>query len=338
MSTTHHKLHHKLHTLIPVHVIVVPSLQPQLLHPQARLQWKRCADVPVGMYSAQAVVMGEKVYVGGGRNVDKYRIFQYTTTREEWSHFPHTVCYFAMAQFTGNLITVGGGIPDSATSKVYRFKEESQEWEEFIKPMPTARSLLSVTTTQSTIIAIGGTTDIRDGKFVLCTTVEVYSSETSQWYTADPLPAPYYWMSSVTIADTCYLLGGTDANGNHVPTVLYASLTSLIQKATSPTHQSGRSTSVWKTLPDTPLKLSTAASLSGNLLAMGGHDTKTTFPAINIFLSLSNSWVRIMTGDLPQPRKWCTAVQLSSNTMIVIGGADNQNSITKTVFIGTVTV
>jgi len=84
--------------------------------------------------------------------------------------------------------------------------------------------------------------------------------------------------------------------------------------------------------------MSAAASLSRNLLAVGGHDTKTVFPAINIFLPLTNSWVRIMTGDLPQPRQGCTAVQLSSNTMMVIGGRDNQEKRTKTVFIGTVTV
>jgi len=266
-------------SILPVHVIVVPpSLQPQLLHPQARLQWKRCADAPVGMVGAQAVVMGEKVYVGGGDTEkwdDKFQFFEYTITRDEWSCLPpHHVCFFAMAQFTGHLITVGGGISSGATGKLYHFKEESQEWEEFLKPMPTARFGLSVATTQSTIIASGGATGFKDGKPVPCATVEVYSSETSQWYTADPLPAPYFWMSSVTIANTCYLLGGSDADNKTVPTILYASLTSLVQKATSPTHQSASHTTVWKTLPDTPLKLSTAASLSGNLLAMGGRDTK----------------------------------------------------------------
>ena len=286
--------------------------------------------------------MGEKVYVGGGATekiIDKFCVFKYNTSRDEWSHLPpHTVCYSAMAQFTGELITVGGMIGSDATGNVYRFKEESQEWEDFLKPMTTARGFLSVATTRSTIIASGGATGFRDGKNVPCATVEVYCSETSQWYTADPLPAPYYLLSSVTIAGTCYLLGGADSDANHVATVLYAPLTSLVQKATSPTHQSASHRSVWKTLPDTPLKLSAAASLSGNLLAMGGHDTKTAFPAINIFLPLTNSWVRIMTGDLPLPRHGCTAVQLSSNTMIVIGGKDNEDKCTKTVFIGTVTV
>ena len=293
------------------------------------------------MFRAQAVVMGEKVYVEGEFTEEKDRyVFQYTTTRDEWSRLPpHPACYSTMAQFVGNLIAVGGWISGKVySSKVYCFKEESQEWEEFLKPMPTPRYLLNIATTQSAIIASGGVTSVSDLMSVVCATVEVYSSESSQWYTADPLPAPYYWMSSITIADTCYQLGGVNANNNHVTTVLYASLTSLVQKATTPSHQSASHTSVWKTLPDTPLKRSAAASLSGNLLAVGGRDNKTAFPAINVFLPLTNSWVRIMTGDLPQPRYACTAVQLSSNTMIVIGGKDNQYNKTKTVFIGTVTV
>ena len=90
----------------------LPSLQPQLLHPQARLQWKKCADAPVRMSRAQAVVMGEKVYVGGGdteKRDNKFHVFQYNTTRDGWIHLPrHHVTNFAMAQFTGRLITVGG--------------------------------------------------------------------------------------------------------------------------------------------------------------------------------------------------------------------------------------
>ena len=263
-----------------------------------------------------------------------------------------------MAQFVGNLIAVGGWISGKVySSKVYCFKEESQEWEEFVKSMPTARFYLSAATIQSAIIASGGVTGVRDGNNVVCATVEVYCSETSQWYTADPLPAPYYWMTSVTIAGTCYQLGGINANNNHVATVLYASLTSLVQKTTSPTHQSASHTSVWKTLPDTPLKACAAASLSGHLITVGGWKGKTStaalafrfvamqvgvslpvFPRLYTFLPFTNSWVKTMNWDLPQPRNGCTAVQLSSNTMIVIGGRDRQTNLTKTVFIGTVTV
>ena len=174
-----------------------------------------------------------------------------------------------MAQFMGNLITVGGVIPYSTsfTGKVYYFKEQSQEWEELLAPMTTARCHLSVVTTQTAIVASGGLI-FANNDAVPCATVEVYSSETSQWHTADPLPVPCMAMTSVTIADTWYQLGGIGADNKAIPTVLHAPLTTLIQKATSPTHQSASHMAVWKTLPDTPLARSAAASLSGNLLAL----------------------------------------------------------------------
>jgi len=362
MSTTHNQLRtsQTIYTIAPV--IFISSLRPQLLHSQARLQWKRCADSPVGMYSAQAVVIGEKVYVGGEfteKVEDNYRIFQYNTSGDEWSRLPpHSLVRFAMAQFTGHLITVGGETAMGGvhiTGKVYNFKEESQEWEEFLKPMPTARCAFTVATTQSAIIASGGITGVRGLEFTSCATVEVYSSETSQWHTADPLPEPLIRMSSVTIANTCYLLGGTSAGDK--ATVLYASLTSLVQKTTSPTHQSASHTSVWKTLPDTPLKWSAAGSLGGHLLAIGGWKGKTstavlgvralatlvgvtlpTSSAVHVFFPFTNSWIRVTDGNLPEPSYLCTAVQLSSNEMIVIGGVNNQAKPTKTVYIGTINV
>ena len=104
-----------------INYYIVPSLQaqvlhPQLLHPQAKLQWKKCADIPVEMERPQVVTMGEKVYVGGGsvKRAENYirllqRVYQYDPSRDEWSHLPPCqVIGFAMAQFVGNLITVGG--------------------------------------------------------------------------------------------------------------------------------------------------------------------------------------------------------------------------------------
>ena len=314
--------------------------------------------MPVGMDKPQAIVMGEKVYVGGGatENVEVLnQVFQYDTSRDEWSRLPPCqVIFFAMAQYAGNLITVGGRIRKGGftgkvyrfkeqpgigvTGKLYRFKRKSHKWEEFLKPMPTARFRLSVATTPSAIVTSGGATGITDNKAVSCVTVEVYSGETSQWHTADPLPIPCGGMTSVTIPDTWYLLGGGGTGGKSLTTVQYAPLTALIQRATSPTHQSASHTSVWKTLPDTPLKWSTAASLSGSLLAVGGWDDKTpAFPAVHVFLPLTNSWVRA-TGDLPDPCYACTAVQLTSNRLLVVGGRDHLRKRIKTVFLGSITI
>ena len=70
---------------------------------------------------------------------------------------------------------------------------------------------------------------------------------------------------------------------------MYAPLTDHIQKATSPTHQSASHMSVWKTLPDTPLLGSAAASLSGSLLAVGGYDDISVSPAVYNFIPDTNS-------------------------------------------------
>ena len=117
--------------------------------------------MPVVMDKPQAVVIGSKVYVGGGVTdsvEDRNQVFQYDLSHNEWSRLPsHQVKVFAMAQFKGHLITVGGKILRGGyTGKVYHFKEQSQKWEEFIKPMLTARSWPSVATTQSAIVASGG--------------------------------------------------------------------------------------------------------------------------------------------------------------------------------------
>ena len=247
--------------------------------------------------------------------------------------------YFALAQFKGNLITVGGEMQDETiTGKVYRFNEQSQKWEEFLKPMPTARTDHSVATTQSAIVASGGCTGFRDD-VVSCATVEVYSSETSQWHTADPLPIPCGMMTSVTITDNWYQMGGIGADRINIPTVLYAPLTALIQKATSPTHQSAGQMSVWKILPDAPLRTSAAASLNGSLLAVGGYNLNIpSSQAVHVFLPFTNSWVRVATGELPEPCRAGAAVQLSYNQLLVVGGRDNQLMGTKRVFLGSITI
>ena len=204
-------------------------------------------------------------------------------------------------------------------------------------------------TTQSAIIASeggGGTTHTRSIKLIPCATVEVYNSKTSQWYTADPLPAPCGAMTSIIIADTCYLVGGCDDDAKAIAAILYASLTFLVQKATSPTLQSASHTTVWKTLPGTSCIGSAPVSLSGHLVTAGGFKGKTSTaalgvcilatkigialpadPEVHAFFPDTNSWVRLTTEDLPERLADCTAVHLSYNTTMVISGGDNHANI-----------
>ena len=298
--------------------------------------------MPIKAEMMQAVVIGEKVYTGGGIIDPKEEVevvLMYDLIKDEWSRLPnHCVGRFALCQFKGNLITVGGGrVGRRVTNKVYRYNEESQKWEEFLTPMPTARLCLSAMTTAAALIACGGRIITGNKEAVPVATVEVYSSPTLQWYTADPLPQPCWGMTSVTIGSNVFLLGGA-ADKQPITSPFHTDIATLIERAVSPI-QHPTTTSVWKTLPDTPLKLSTTVTLSASLLAVGGTDDNDTAQlAVHVFTTFTNKWVRIQSGDLPAARYVATAVQLPNNRVMVVGGRDKDRNETSTNFIGSLAI
>ncbi len=277
---------------------------------------------------------------------DVRKVFEYFPEGDEWSLLPdHSHRCFALGQFQGQLITVGGDSKEGGwTGRVYRYKKESRQWTEFLKPLTTARAGLSIITTQSAIIACGGSTKGEGNKPVPCATVEVYTTETDQWQTTDPLPIACFAMSSVTIDDTFYLLGGGDTPDTPIKTVLSASISSLVHKAMSHPQPAASSqqdghTSVWKTLPDIPMVGSAAASLGGCLLAVGGVDEQDKpIPAVHVYFPPTNSWVKLTAGELPQPLGLPMTVQLSHNELLSCGGGDANDDYVKIVYIGTVTL
>lgn len=313
-------------------------LQPHLFDPQAKLQWRACASIPIGMTGAQAVVIQNQVYVGGsvaGNRQDLHLVFRYDPKQETWVLLPTCpVRFFGMSHFTENLVTVGGKHQDgSITGKVYRcvFKEKIQMWKEFLKPMQFPRAAPSVISTSTALIACGGA---QGSDPIGCTFVEVFSATTSQWHLTDPLPMPCHFMSAAVISDTCYLLGGRGGAGNDdINSVLCASVASLLRNAAPQIKPRQRTATIWEKLTDTPLKRSTAASLSGCLLAVGGYDSRKS-QAIHVYLPFTNSWVRTWNCDLPSQRWGCTAVELDGNKVLIISGRDNQDMRTNTVFEG----
>ena len=278
------------------------------------------------MTRPQVAVVGEKVYVGGGvteSGDDRYLVFQYVPASDEWTTLPPCPAFFfGLGQLSGELLTVGGVARGTATKKVYHYKQESQQWEEFLQPMPTARYQLTVISAQSALTACGASTDVR---CFPCTTVEVYSTKTSQWHTTDPLPDPFRVTSSATINNTAYLVGGTTTDYEPTKTVPYAPVASLIQRATSRPQQSASAaqpdstSSAWKIFRDTPLVRSAATSLGGMLLAVGGIDDQgDTLPAVHVYSPATSTWIRVQSGDLPEPRYLCTAVKLPGNRLLVV--------------------
>ena len=311
------------------------------------------ADLPVATSDHHIVRVGSTIYCGGGYT-DKTdtgrQVFQYNLNQDTWSQLPicPTRC-FGLTQLDGKLVTVGGSRIDQIIpiNDVYIF-QESETWENsIIPPLPTARFYPKAFNYKSTLIVSGGITHWETDTYHSTRTnaVEVFQTETYQWYHAEPLPVAHAGMSCAIVNNTCYLIGGNKSDGYASRQAYCTSLSNLISRALPPDHpetsitpQASPSPPTWQVLPECPLYYSTAAELGGCLLAIGGKDSSNSpSSALHVYSPSTNSWVRISSGDLPVPRYRGAATHLEGEEVILVGGDIKLHSPpTKTVYIGTV--
>ena len=145
-----------------------------------------------------------------------------------------------------------------------------------------------------------------------------------QWYQA-PLPQSCSGVSTATIGNMCYLLGGFSAVGIASKKVFSVQLDELISQAVSQPASAGTrapaTPSLWMTLPDTPLYHSTALAINGALLVVGGWDST----AIYHYQPSSRSWIK--AGELPFGRSCCCCTVLPSGEVLVAGGNFNTERV-----------
>ena len=76
---------------------------------------------------------------------------------------------------------------------------------------------------------------------------------------------------------------------------------------------------VWRQLADTPVTLSTCASLHGRLLTVGGTDSdRKETSAIHVYNTTTNSWEII--SHMATPRFRCLVAVFPPNDLLVVGG------------------
>lgn len=274
-----------------------------------------CCDLPVAMYNSHAIVVENKVYVGGGCTKDREKddtIFVYNVTDNFWSPLPPCpVTFFGLALIYDQIATVGGRTTNRGiTNLVYAYDDDSKpEWKPLVPPMPTARHSLTVVSHSSNVFACGG----RDAEGI-SKAVEVFIASDGQWFVTYPLPYPFYQMSSTIIHGTCYLLGGYDQFA-FTDKVVYASLSVLVEGATNRREQSA-----WKSLPSIRYNCATAANLGGCLLAIGGS-RMLGGSRIDIFSQVKKAWLRLT--DLTGRDAYFAPIiaELPSGRLLIIGGA-----------------
>ena len=287
--------------------------------------------------SVQSVVLGNKVYVGGGlahSDRDMCTVMVYDLQRDKYSTLPrYNTYWFAMSTLNNQLVLVGG--TDSTTRKptngVAVF--DSKKW---VRPYPTmniARCKSTAISFNSRVIVAGG----RDDENRQISSVEVLDVASNRWFIAQPLPGARAVMKSNEAWDMCYLMGGFD-DISSTRAVHRVNSRELSEKAFSMAMCQGapNTTALWQTVEDTPLFHSAPVVLKGSLLAVGGCDERNhTHTSIHLYQPDSMRWVKV--GDLPIAQCYCTCSVLPNGEVFVAGGGDRPLSCLSRVDFLTVT-
>ena len=273
------------------------------------------------------VVFKEKVYIGGGiasSDREKQTVVVYDPKQDSCDTLPpYAYMWFSMAIVNDQLVLVGGWEAQTGkvTNKLGVWNEQSRRWTHPLPPMTTACQSPSVATHNNRwLVVIGGSDDV-GADF---SRVEILdTTESLQWYQVESLPHPCYHVSSATTGNMYCLLGGFNMGIEPSKKVLSVCLDDLIisQAVSQPASTSTPPTpSLWKSLPDTPLTLSTALSFNGALLAVGGGYPESS--AIHVYQPSSNSWVK--AGEMPTKRCASGCIVLPSGEVLAAGDSGGE--------------
>ena len=262
------------------------------------------------MCDAEAVVLNNKVYVGGGftgNDTTAANIYTYDPSTDTWERLQSPTRCSALTTYHNKLLLVGGEETSTglATNQLWVFEEGEHTWTQPLPPMPTRRKDASAVSYQDYLIVAGGY------NYGLLNTVEVFDGH--QWVTADPLPKRCCSMKSTSHDGHYYLMGGHFQDTS----VFYTSLQSLVEKATQhpPTSPSNTDQpSVWKTLTDIPHQHSSTTIFGGGLVAAGGWPRQSS---LHLYLPLTQSW--LPAGKMPLGVHMTCTVTLPTGEMMVIG-------------------
>ena len=230
-------------------------------------------------------------------------VYRYQWSTEKWEKLPPCPCSDSgLVIINGQLTAVGGQDGFRTTNKVFTFRQ--RHWIEEYPPMKAARSKSTVVSSPDgdCIIVIGGT----GGGWTA--TVQLFQVSSRKWHQLKDLPQSLPDPSATRCGSQLHVIG-SDGNGYS------CSLQALLPSDRPITSQSIAHLISWISLPRLPVTGSTAATLSGQLVIIGGNDG----PLVNSIHQLFNGqWVVI--GSMSYGRCGCLVVSPSPDKMMIVGG------------------
>ena len=252
------------------------------------------------MERGSAATYGQFVYCIPAGSTSPY---QYKYGTEKWTGLPP--CPYrdsGLVIIDSELTTVGGrGDRSRRTSKLFTLQQG--KWVEKYPPMNTARSSPAVVSTSDGeyLIVIGG----YNGRWTA--TVELFQMTSKRWHKLTDLLQPLLIPSATICGDQLNVIG-SDGNG-------YSCSLQVLLSSDRPIMSP-----FWKRLPLIPLTWSTAATLCGQLVIIGGRQDLSEVNSIHQLVD--GEWEKI--GSMASGKHYCLVASLSPEKVIIVGGYDMQ--------------
>ena len=238
-------------------------------------------------------------------------VYRYEYVADKWEELPSCPYKNTGLVIVDRELTAVGGYNGSYrhTNKLCTLQQ--REWVEKYPPMNIARYSSAVVHTPDGeyLIVMGGRVDS------WTTTVELFQVKSRKWYKVTDLPQPLLLPSATICGDVLHVNGG-DTKGYSY------SLQALLHchKPSIPRPLS------WAPLPPLPVTHSTAATLRGQLVLLGGTQGGLFGTAVNsIYQLVHGQWVKI--GSMPKCRTNCLVVSQSPDKIIIVGGSGAVDSV-----------
>lgn len=180
--------------------------------------WTSLSNKPTPVTDARAVVLGEKIYVPGGRRSNDpgdvvATMERYDPRTESWEQLrdlPEPRSGYALATAEGKLYLFGGWDGSRYRQEVFEYDPGSDEWRERT-PMPTARAYSDAAVVDASIYVLGGENE--SGRLA---TSELYfpAREGEQpWARRPPMPQARSRFGAVGVSSpsVIYVIGGDQA-------------------------------------------------------------------------------------------------------------------------------
>ena len=242
-------------------------------------------------------------------------VYRYQWNTEKWEPLPQSLYWNSgLVIINGELTTVGGW-DRSRTNKLFTLQQG--QWVKHYPPMNTKRSSPAVVSTPdgNYILVIGG----KGGVNFWTAKVELFHVGTKTWSKLTNLPRALIQPSATICGNQVHVIGH-DGDG-------YSCSLRPILSSNNPVisdSQSILNNVTWTRLNQQPaLKWSTAATLNGQLVMVGGQQGGS--PVNSIHQLIAGQWVKI--GDMSSARSKCLVVTPSPDKMMIVGGYEGGNRV-----------